>query len=120
MTSQRMFSREYRVGELSRANVFKALDRQRASKELCDVVLVAGGRRFPCHRNILAASSPYFRSMFDRNNFAEGRSDNTHEITMQCIDGAALATILDMIYTGNLRLNTENMEDNSNIKERKT
>lgn len=31
---------------------------------LCDVTLVVAGRRYPCHRLILAASCPYFMGMF--------------------------------------------------------
>lgn len=41
--------------------VFEELRRQ---KQLCDVVIHIGSAEFSAHRVILAAASPYFRSMF--------------------------------------------------------
>ena len=41
--------------------VFEELRRQ---KQLCDVVIHVGSAEFSAHRVILAAASPYFRSMF--------------------------------------------------------
>ncbi len=32
--------------------------------QLCDVVVKVGGREFPAHRVVLAASSDYFDAMF--------------------------------------------------------
>lgn len=42
-------------------DVFEELRRQ---KQLCDVVIHIGSAEFSAHRVILAAASPYFRSMF--------------------------------------------------------
>ena len=42
-------------------SVFEELRRQ---KQLCDVVIHIGTAEFSAHRVILAAASPYFRSMF--------------------------------------------------------
>ena len=33
---------------------------------LCDVTLISGSSRFPVHRALLAACSPYFRDMFTK------------------------------------------------------
>ena len=48
------------VGDLQKAGVLQ------------DVVLEVEGRRFPCHRLVLSAASPYFRAMFT-SDMAESR-----------------------------------------------
>jgi len=45
-------------------SLIKSLIRQRKSGEFCDVVLRVNRKTYSGHRAILAASSPYFRSMF--------------------------------------------------------
>ena len=40
--------------------LLKQLDRMRAVTELTDVVLLAEGVPFPCHKVVLSAFSPYF------------------------------------------------------------
>ena len=35
---------------------------------LCDVTLISGSSRFPVHRALLAACSPYFKEMFTKDN----------------------------------------------------
>ena len=48
----------YGLEVLSRLNAFRA--------EACftDAILCVDQEEFPCHRNVLAVSSPYFRAMF--------------------------------------------------------
>lgn len=41
--------------------LLRQLDRMRAAEELTDVVLVAEGVSFPCHKVVLSAFSPYFQ-----------------------------------------------------------
>ena len=33
----------------------------RKHRELCDVIIIVGGKKIYAHKNILAACSPYFR-----------------------------------------------------------
>ena len=40
------------------------LNNLRINEQLCDVILNVGTLKIPCHKAILAASSPYFQAMF--------------------------------------------------------
>ena len=40
------------------------IGKQRKQKEFCDVVINCQGRKFYAHKNIMAAASPYFRTLF--------------------------------------------------------
>lgn len=41
--------------------LLRQLERMRASQDLTDVVLLAEGIPFPCHKVVLSAFSPYFQ-----------------------------------------------------------
>ena len=103
------FSQEYDVGNLHLQHLLDNLDSQRKEGLLCDVVLSTGpgGEEFSAHRCLLAATSTYFRTMFaEEHNFTENTTGIVH---LHSIDTEALEAILNMIYTGKLRLNLENV-----------
>ena len=50
--------------KLSADHVLRGLDELRNQALLCDVHLVAESAKFPVHRVVLAAASPYFQAMF--------------------------------------------------------
>ena len=90
---------------------------------LCDVEIVAGldsgllesGSGFKtgsrpvqyAHRSVLAASSPYFNAMFTSDVLEAKRE----RIVIQSLDGETLAGLLDFIYTGEIRVTNENVQD---------
>ena len=91
--------------KLSRDHVLRGLDELRDQKLLCDVHLVADGAKFPAHRVVLAAASPYFQAMF-----TGGFKENLmNEITLNNISSQGLKCVLDAIYTAELRLSKENV-----------
>ena len=102
------FQSECTVNRRYMTDIFRDLDCQRKEENasLCDVVLSADGRKFSAHRCILAATSDYFRSMFHRNRFTESAKQ---EVELHSISSEALEIILETIYTGNLKLNIDNV-----------
>lgn len=72
-----------------------------------DVILCAGRREFPCHKNVLAISSPYFMAMFT-NDMAE---KNQEKITLRSIDSQTAQLVLDYIYTGTVVLSKETVQE---------
>ncbi|KAJ7309018.1 hypothetical protein JRQ81_008304 [Phrynocephalus forsythii] len=70
------------------------------TQQLCDVTLVADGRRFPCHRPLLASVSLYFQRMF-ASTFKESREG---EIVLMDLSAASLQNLLGYVYMGDLLL----------------
>ncbi|KAF7214139.1 kelch-like protein 34 [Nothobranchius furzeri] len=85
-----LYSSSHRTGLLS------GLQRLRAQRKMCDVVLEAGGVSFPCHRALLASSSDYFWALFGET--AAERLAST--ISLSALTPEGLETILDFLYSG--------------------
>ncbi|XP_067838024.1 kelch-like protein 38 [Heptranchias perlo] len=77
----------------------------RHEETLTDVILCAGDKEVPCHRNVLASSSPYFRAMFC-DNFKESFLTRVHLLGIH-VD--ILTQIVDYVYTGEITINTANV-----------
>ncbi|XP_032435089.1 kelch-like protein 22 [Xiphophorus hellerii] len=83
------------------------LDTLRQSGTLFDVVLLVEGRPIQAHRVLLAASCDYFRCMF-----AGGlREMQQNEIPIHGISYTAMEKILDYIYTSEIELDLENVQE---------
>ncbi|XP_078571566.1 kelch-like protein 12 [Branchiostoma floridae x Branchiostoma japonicum] len=67
---------------------------------LQDVVLEVEGWRFPCHRLVLSAASPYFRAMFT-SDMAESRQKT---VVLQGLDANIFREILSYLYSGTLQV----------------
>lgn len=78
---------------------------------LCDVEIVAGldaSRKVQnAHRSVLAAASPYFNAMFTSDVLEAKRE----RIVIQSLDGDILASLLDFMYTGQIRVTNENVQE---------
>ncbi|XP_006830753.1 PREDICTED: kelch-like protein 38 [Chrysochloris asiatica] len=85
------------------SDLLKQLNGLRQNKILTDVSLCASAWEVPCHRNVLASSSLYFRAMFC-NNFRESGEAKVH---LKGIDAAALEQIVLYVYTGEVRITAE-------------
>ncbi|XP_002735382.1 kelch repeat and BTB domain-containing protein 8-like [Saccoglossus kowalevskii] len=73
---------------------------------LTDVTLVAGERSFACHRNVLAACSPYFRAMFT----GSLREANMERITIKGVEPQSLQYVLNYVYCSEVTLDAETIQ----------
>ncbi|XP_055490717.1 kelch-like protein 38 isoform X2 [Leucoraja erinacea] len=85
--------------------LLRQLNSLRDEETLTDVVLCAGNKELPCHRNVLASSSPYFRAMFCHN-FKERF---LKQVRLLGIDGDILTLLVDYVYTGEITINMANV-----------
>lgn len=77
-------------------NLIKNFEYFRRDGGYSDVMLKVGQKSFPCHKIILAAGSPYFKSMFE-SGMEESRKSC---IEMKEVDEDVFEKILHFIYTG--------------------
>nr|BAC86148.1 unnamed protein product [Homo sapiens] len=82
------------------------LQRLRSQPKLADVTLLVGGRELPCHRGLLALSSPYFHAMF-AGDFAESFSAR---VELRDVEPAVVGQLVDFVYTGRLTITQGNVE----------
>ncbi|XP_078517611.1 kelch repeat and BTB domain-containing protein 8 [Lissotriton helveticus] len=75
--------------------------------QLTDIIVeVDHGKQFPCHRNVLAAISPYFRSMF-----TSGLTESTQkEVRIVGVDADSMHLVLDYAYTSRVALTEANVQ----------
>ncbi|KAK6167195.1 hypothetical protein SNE40_021287 [Patella caerulea] len=89
------------------ANLLTGFSKLYQNKEFVDVILVVGSSEYPCHKNVLAGSSPYFMAMFS-NNMAESHQE---KVTLNDMDAQTLSLVLDYIYTGQVMLTEETVQN---------
>ena len=75
--------------------------------EFIDVTLCVGAEEFPCHKNVLAVSSPYFSAMFS-GALAESLQDR---IQIQEMDALTMSAVLQYIYTGDVTLSEDSVQN---------
>ncbi|XP_063313844.1 zinc finger and BTB domain-containing protein 49 isoform X1 [Pelobates fuscus] len=86
-------------------HLLQQLHEQRIQGLLCDCMLVVNGVCFKAHKNVLAAFSQYFRSLFQ--NTSSQKNDVFH-LDIKNIGG--IGQILDFMYTSHLDLNNDNVQ----------
>lgn len=77
----------------------------RASRDLVDVTIQAGGLSFSAHRIVLAACSPYFRAMFSGDN----RESKEGLVVIKEVEPTAVRDIVDFCYSGKIKIDTSNV-----------
>uniref|UniRef100_A0A8D0G2L5 Kelch like family member 38 n=1 Tax=Sphenodon punctatus TaxID=8508 RepID=A0A8D0G2L5_SPHPU len=87
------------------SDLLRQLNVLRQDGILIDVTLCTGDFEIPCHRNVLASSSTYFRAMFC-NNFMESCQEKVY---LHGFDSDILYQIILYVYTGEILITAENV-----------
>ncbi|XP_030621233.1 zinc finger and BTB domain-containing protein 49 [Chanos chanos] len=90
--------------------LLQQLQEQRIQGLLCDCMLVVKGVCFKAHKNVLAAFSAYFRSLFQN---SPGQKNDVFHLGIQDVGG--IGQILDYMYTSHLEVNQDNVQALLNI-----
>uniref|UniRef100_A0A667ZSF9 Kelch-like family member 40a n=2 Tax=Myripristis murdjan TaxID=586833 RepID=A0A667ZSF9_9TELE len=72
-----------------------------------DCVLKIKDREFPCHRLVLAASSPFFKAMF----LSDLEESKKREIVLKDVEPGVMGMILRYLYTSDINLTEQNVQD---------
>ncbi|XP_057311312.1 kelch-like protein 20 [Hydractinia symbiolongicarpus] len=79
---------------------------RKENTKLCDVNLQVNDKKYPAHRSVLAACSPYFLAMFN----GDLKESAEKTIVLKDVKEDIIELIIDFVYTGNLNVNIENVE----------
>ncbi|XP_063283454.1 kelch repeat and BTB domain-containing protein 12 [Pelobates fuscus] len=92
---------EQKKKQLHGINLLDHINRMREASEMIDIVLVAEGQRFPCHKVVLASFSPYFKVMFTC-----GLVEcNQGEVVLHDVTALSVSIILEYMYSAELSIN---------------
>lgn len=87
-------------------NLLNQVRNMKELAEMIDVILIAEGEKFPCHRLVLAAFSPYFKAMFTC-----GLLECTQrEVILHDITAESVSVILNYMYNAALEISNVNVQ----------
>uniref|UniRef100_A0A8B9X6M3 Kelch repeat and BTB domain containing 12 n=1 Tax=Bos mutus grunniens TaxID=30521 RepID=A0A8B9X6M3_BOSMU len=87
-------------------NLLNKIKSMKDLAEMIDVVIIAEGEAFPCHRLVLAAFSPYFKAMFTC-----GLLECTQrEVVLHDITAESVAVLLRYMYHAALEVSNANVQ----------
>lgn len=78
-------------------SVLGILNEQRLRGQMCDIVLVVADQKYQAHRNVLAASSEYFQSLFTRVD-----AESLKVVNLDFCEPDAFEIVLNYIYSSSL------------------
>ncbi|XP_035517563.1 zinc finger and BTB domain-containing protein 49 [Morone saxatilis] len=85
--------------------LLQQLQEQRIQGLLCDCMLVVKGVCFKAHKNVLAAFSSHFRSLFQN---SPSQKNDVFNLVIQDVGG--IGQILDYMYTSHIDINQDNVQ----------
>ncbi|OCT91310.1 zinc finger and BTB domain-containing protein 21 [Xenopus laevis] len=77
--------------------MLNALNEERLKEQFCDVLLIVGDQKFRAHKNILAATSEYFQSLFNETN-----NESQMVFQLDFCEADAFESVLNYIYSSSI------------------
>lgn len=87
--------------------IMKTLNKFRKTETFCDVCLLVEDVEVVAHRNVLAASSPYFERLLD----STMKEREQYKIRLSGVKAKVLHDLLDYIYVGDVTLSLDKVFD---------
>ncbi|XP_041089909.1 zinc finger and BTB domain-containing protein 8A [Polyodon spathula] len=98
------------ISSSHQSRLLKQLDQQRRQGLFCDCSVLVEGRLFQAHRNVLFASSGYFRMLLSHG--AQGGAGGGAQpvsASFEVFSPETFSVILDFVYSGRLELCSDNV-----------
>lgn len=89
------------------SRLLSELNEQRKRNFFCDCSIIVEGRVFKAHRNILFASSGYFRALLVH--YLQDNGQRYSTASLDIVTAEAFSFILDFLYSGRLDLRSDNV-----------
>ncbi|XP_038613631.1 zinc finger and BTB domain-containing protein 8A isoform X1 [Tachyglossus aculeatus] len=87
-------------------HLLEQLNEQRRQDEFCDCSILVEGKVFKAHRNVLFASSGYFKMLLSQ---SSKETSQPTTATFQAFSPETFTVILDFVYSGKLSLTSQNV-----------
>jgi len=92
-------------------SLVRCLIKQRKTGEFCDVMLRVNSQCYYAHKAVLAAASPYFRTMFTSCMKEQRSAEIDLSKSLQLDNEDSFRQVLDFMYSGDIEINVDNSED---------
>ncbi|XP_014670365.1 PREDICTED: gigaxonin-like [Priapulus caudatus] len=93
--------------------LLRALNESRKDPSSCDGIMIFRDGRVPIQRSVLAAACPYFRLLYaySQEDTGSAIAQRAAEVEVKELSCCTFEHILDYIYTAEIELNVENVQD---------
>ena len=90
------------------SNLLEYANKNRDEGFFSDITIVAGNERIPANRLVLSCYSTYLEGMFK---FFERNPPFENIIEIEDVDGKALRSLINFVYTGSITISEQNVKD---------
>ena len=95
-------------GRFKEELLFK-LDELRKANFLCDTIVRVEGEDFPAHKNVLCATSDYFKAFFSSD--LQVKESQSSLVELKNMKSTTIAEVLRFMYTGEVNMSSSNAQD---------